>query len=132
LIVVDASVVANALSDDNRAGSIARSVLRREAKIAAPTLIDVETVSVLRKRWIAGDLTLYRFRTAINYLLELRVARYSALPFLPRTYELRGNVTPYDALYVALAESLDCTLVTSDRRLALAPGPTCEIRVIEA
>lgn len=132
MIVVDASVVVNALSDDDQAGSIARRVLRREAKIAAPTLIDVETVSVLRKRWIAGDLTLDRFRTAINHLLKLRVARYSALPFLHRTYELRENVTPYDALYIALAESLDCTLVTSDRRLAAAPGPTCEIRVIHS
>jgi len=132
LIVVDASVVANALSDDEQAGSIARSVLRREAKIAAPDLLDIEVVSVLRKRWLASDLTLDRFQTAINHLLELRVARYSALPFLHRTYELRGNVTPYDALYIALAESLNCTLVTSDRRLAASPGPTCEIRVIQA
>ena len=122
--------MANALGDDAQAGSIARSVLRRESRIAAPSLIDVETVSVFRKRWIAGDLDAQRFQAAINDLLKLRVARYSALPFLHRTYELRGNVTPYDALYVALAESLDCPLVTSDQRLASAPGPRCEIRVI--
>ena len=124
--------MANALGDDDEAGSIARSVLRDEAKIAAPGLIDPETVSVLRKRWIAGDLSPHRFRTAISHLMKLRVVRYSALPFLVRTYELRANVTPYDALYVALAETLDCALVTSDRRLAAAPGPRCEVRVLQA
>ena len=100
--------------------------------MAAPGLIDIDVVSVLRKRWIAGDLSLHRFQTAIDHLLELRVARYSALPFLNRTYELRANITPYDALYVALAETLDCTLVTSDQRLASAPGPRCEIVVVQA
>jgi predicted nucleic acid-binding protein len=131
LIVVDASVVANALGDDGVDGSVARSVLLETETIAAPDLMDPETVSVLRKRWMAGDLNLHRFQTAICHLLSLRVVRYSALPFVQRAYELRANVTPYDALYVALAETLDCTLVTSDRRLAMAPGPRCTIRLLQ-
>jgi predicted nucleic acid-binding protein len=131
LIVVDASVVANALGDDGPDGTAARAVLRWESRIAAPDLMDPETVSVLRKRWLAGALDLRRYETAIDGLRELRIVRYSALPFLQRTYQLRANLTPYDALYVALAETLDCTLVTSDRRLASAPGSTCEIRIIQ-
>jgi predicted nucleic acid-binding protein len=130
LIVVDASVVANALADDTADGDAARQALRSDDDIAAPDLVDVETVSVLRKRWLAGDLTARRFRTAITDLGDLAIARHPTLPMMPRAYELRGNVTPYDAAYVALAEVLDCALLTSDSRLGSAPGPRCEIRVV--
>jgi predicted nucleic acid-binding protein len=130
LIVVDASVVANALADDTADGDAARQALRSDDDIAAPDLVDVETVSVLRKRWLAGDLTARRFRTAITDLGDLAIARHPTLPMMPRAYELRGNVTPYDAAYVALAEVLDCALLTSDSRLASATGPRCEIRVV--
>jgi predicted nucleic acid-binding protein len=130
LIVVDASVVANALGDDTADGDAARQALRSDDDIAAPDLVDVETVSVLRKRWLAGDLTARRFRTAITDLGDLAIARHPTLAMMPRAYELRGNVTPYDAAYVALAEVLDCALLTSDSRLASAPGPRCEICVV--
>jgi predicted nucleic acid-binding protein len=130
LIVVDASVVANALADDTADGDAARQALRGDDDIAAPDLVDVETVSVLRKRWLAGDLTARRFRTAIADLGDLAIARHPTLPMMFRAYELRGNVTPYDAAYVALAEVLDCALLTSDSPLASAPGPRCEIRVV--
>jgi predicted nucleic acid-binding protein len=130
LIVVDASVVANALADDTADGDAARQALRSDDDIAAPDLVDVETVSVLRKRWLAGDLTARRFRTAITDLGDLAIARHPTFPMMPRAYELRGNVTPYDAAYVALAEVLDCALLTSDSRLASAPGPRCVIRVV--
>lgn len=131
MIVVDASVVANALIDPGTAGVIARSVLRAENDIAAPDLVDVETLSALRGHWLANRITDRLFRTAIDDLVLLPIVRHPARRFLARTYQLRANLTPYDALYVALAETLDCTLVTSDRRLASAPGPTCEIRIIQ-
>ena len=132
MIVVDASVVTNALIDPGSAGAIARSVLRAENHIAAPDLVDVETVSALRGHWLASRVTDQRFRTAIDDLVVLPIVRHSARRFLARSYELRANVTSYDALYVALAEALGCALVTGDTRLAAAPGPTCEIRVIQA
>lgn len=132
MIVVDASVVASALIDSGSRGSIARSVLQSESDIAAPDLIDVETVSALRGHWLANRLVEKRFRTAINDLRDLPIVRHLARPFLVRAYELRANVTAYDALYVALAETLDCALVTGDVRLATAPGPTCEVRLIQA
>lgn len=131
MIVVDASVVTNALIDPGSPGAISRSVLRAENDIAAPDLVDVETVSALRGHWLASKITDRLFRAAIDDLVLLPIVRHPARRFLARSYELRANVTSYDALYVALAEALDCALVTGDVRLATAPGPTCEIRLLQ-
>jgi predicted nucleic acid-binding protein len=131
VIVVDASVVANAIGDDTADGAAARSALRQDTDIGSPDLVDVETVSVLRKRWLAGDLTARRFRIAITDLGDLAITRHPTMPFMQRAYELRANVTPYDAAYIGLAELLGCALLTADGRLASAPGPHCEIRVIQ-
>ena len=62
--------------------------------------------------------------------MALALDRYPALPLLPRAFELRANVTAYDAMYVALAEALDCPLVTADARLAAASGPRCKIQLL--
>ncbi|MGI8751638.1 MAG: type II toxin-antitoxin system VapC family toxin [Acidimicrobiales bacterium] len=132
MIVVDASVLANVLGDDGPDGTVARSEIRAAGALAAPDLVDVETVAVLRKRWLAGDLTVGRFRSAVEDLADLEIDRYPTLGLMPRAFELRANVTPYDAAYVALAEALDAVLVTGDRRLQKAPGPRCEIKVIQA
>jgi len=132
VIVADASIVANAVGDDGADGDAARSALRQGGNLAAPDLVDVETVSVLRKRWLAGDLTARRFRAAITDLGDLAIDRHPTLPFMPRAYELRANVTPYDAAYIGLAEALDCLLLTADKRLVAAPGPRCKIRLVQA
>jgi len=132
VIVADASVVANALGDDGADGAAARAVLRAERDLAAPDLVDVETVSVLRRRWLNGDLTARRFRSAIADLGDLAIMRHPTLPFMTRAYELRANVTPYDAAYIGLAEALNCELVTADARLAAAPGPRCQIRIVRS
>ncbi len=129
MIVVDASVLANVLADDRRDGSAARAAVRGD-ELAAPDLVDVETIAVLRKRWLAGSLPDDRFDEAIGDLEDLALARFPALPLIRRAFELRANVTPYDAIYVGLAEVLDAPLLTADRRLASAPGPRCEIRVV--
>jgi predicted nucleic acid-binding protein len=130
LIVADASVVANALADDGTDGELARSELRSAGELAAPDLVDVETVAVMRRRWLAGTLTARRFRTAIDDLELLDLDRYPTLPFMRRAYELRHNLTAYDASYIALAELLGSELLTGDRHLAAAPGPRCPIRVL--
>lgn len=131
MIVVDASVLSNALSDDGRDGRVARTRLVRD-DLAAPDLVDVETVAVLRKRWMAGDLTDRRFKAAIGDLEELELGRYPALALMRRAFELRANVTPYDAAYVALAENLGCTLLTADERLSRAPGIRCAVEILRA
>ena len=130
MIVVDASVMANLVGDDGQAGRLARTRASREAHWTAPDLIDVETVAVLRKRWRAGDLTARRFKAAVDDLLALPMDRFPTGPLMGRAYELRANVTPYDAAYVALAETLDYTLVTADARLSRAPGIRCRVEVL--
>jgi predicted nucleic acid-binding protein len=130
VIVVDASVVANAVADDGADGRVARALIAGTTPLAAPDLVDVETVSVLRRRWLAGHLTPARFAGAVEDLNSLDISRYATGPLMMRAYELRDNITPYDAAYVALAEALDAPLLTADRRLAQAPGPRCEIRLV--
>jgi predicted nucleic acid-binding protein len=130
LIVIDASVLANVVGDDGGDGQRARAEFRSAGDIAAPDLVDVETVAVLRKRWLAGTVSDQRFAAAVEDLGQLDLDRYPALRFMRRAYELRANVTAYDSAYVALAEELGCELLTADRRLASAPGPRCAIRVL--
>jgi predicted nucleic acid-binding protein len=130
VIVVDASVLANALGDDQVDGRIARDRLTRTGDLIAPDLVDVQTMSVLRRRWLAGDLTARRFSTAVDNLEDLDLTRFPTLPLMRRAYELRANVTPYDAAYVALAEQLGCPLVTADGRLARAPGIRCPVDLV--
>lgn len=130
MIVVDASVLANALGDDEEDGRIARKELRAAGDLAAPDLIDVETVAVLRKRWLARTISDQRFKAAIRDLEQLDFERVPTLRLMRRAYQLRADVTAYDAAYVALAEALECELLTGDKRLAAATGPRCVIRVL--
>lgn len=111
------------------AGALARSALSGN-DLSVPDLVDVEVVSVLRRRWLAKTMTATRFKTAIADLADLSADRYPVLPFMRRAYELRSNVSPYDATYVALAEQLACELITADTRLARAHGPRCTIIVL--
>lgn len=130
MIVVDASVLANALADDQDDGNAARRELRAAGEVTAPDLVDVETVSVLRKRWLRRTLTDQRFSTAVAHLQRLDFERVPTLRLARRAFELRANVSAYDACYVALAELVGCQLITADRRLATATGPQCAIRVL--
>ena len=98
--------------------------------VAVESVSKRETVAVLRKRWLAGNLSDRRFGTAVGDLEAIDLYRYPTLRLMRRAYELRANVTAYDATYVALAEGLGCELLTGDRRLANAPGSRCPIRVL--
>ncbi len=129
MIVVDASVLANAIGDDAADGRKARAALAGN-DLSVPDLADVEVVSVLRRRWLAKTMTAKRFATAIGDLAAVPADRYPVLPFMPRAYELRANVSTYDAAYVALAEQLGCVLVTAGSRLARANGPRCTFAVL--
>lgn len=129
MIVVDASVLANVVADDGPDGTRARAALSGN-DLSVPDLVDVEVVSVLRRRWLAKALSAKRFGLAISDLASVPADRYPTLAFMPRAYELRPNVSPYDATYVALAEHLGCALLTADARLARAHGPRCPIVVL--
>ena len=130
MIVVDACVLANAVGDDEESGRQARELLREHRELAAPDLVDVETTAVLRRRWLAGTITDERFEQAIEDLTDIPLARFPTLGLMRRAFELRANVTAYDACYVALAEALDWPLCMVDRRLAHASGPRCIMRLI--
>ena len=129
MLVVDASVLAVALADDGPEGDAARSRLRGET-LAAPELIDLEVVSVLRRQNRAGLLDNRRAAMAMTDLRELPMHRAPHLALLARCWELRDNLSTYDAAYVALAEALDATMLTGDRRLVRAAGPTCTMELL--
>lgn len=130
MIVVDAAVLANAVGDDEQAGQHARALMRAHGELAAPDLVDVEAAAVLRRRWLAGTVTTGRFEQAVEDLRDIPVARFPTRGLMGRAFELRANVTAYDACYVALAEALDWPLATVDRRLAHATGPRCIMQLV--
>lgn len=129
MIVVDASVLAPALADDDTDGDRARERLRGE-QLAAPELIDLEVVSTLRRAARAKRLDERRSAQALNDLAALPLRRVPHLQLLARVWELRDNLSAYDASYVALAEALDTVLVTADARIERASGIDCEILVL--
>jgi predicted nucleic acid-binding protein len=129
VLVVDASVLATALADDADDGVRARARLRGEA-LAAPDLVDLEVTSVLRGRLTGGHLSRRRAELALTDLVALPLERAPSLRLIPRCWELRDNLTVYDAAYVALAEALAVPLLTADARLAKASGPECPIEVL--
>jgi len=131
VIVVDASVVVTALGDDGPDGDHARMRLRGE-RLIAPHVIDLEVASAWRRLYAAGELGGRRADLAIADLRDLRLDRVPHGPLLARCWELRTNLTVYDAAYVAVAELLGTTLVTADNRLAGAPGPRCRIEVLRS
>jgi predicted nucleic acid-binding protein len=129
VIVVDASALAVALVDDGASGDRTRQRLRGE-QLAAPELVDLEVASVLRRLVASATMPVRRAELAIQDLLAMPLDRAAHQPLLARCWELRDNVTVYDAAYVALAEALGLPLVTADGRLARAPGPRCPIELL--
>lgn len=123
-MVVDAALVVAALVDTGDDGRWAESVLPSQP-LAAPHLMPVEAANILRRAALAGDLSADTAALAHADLLRLSVDLFPYEPFGPRVWQLRENVTAYDAWYVALAESLDSPLATLDVRLSRAPGPRC-------
>ncbi|GAA0608965.1 type II toxin-antitoxin system ribonuclease VapC1 [Sporichthya brevicatena] len=123
-VVVDASVVVAALIDSGPTGTWADALLDGD-DLAAPHLMQVEAANILRRCEITGAVEKDTAVLAHADLLALRVARFPYDPFADRVWELRHNLTAYDALYVAVAEALGADLATLDRRLASATGPRC-------
>lgn len=129
MVVVDASVVVVALLDDSDVGDRVRDRLRGE-QLAAPHLLDVEVLHAWRRLAQKRAIDARRLQLAIVDLTDLELQRVPHLGFLARCWELRDNLTPYDATYVALAEQLEATLLTGDRRIAGAAGIRCAVEVL--
>ena len=125
MIVLDASAAVLALLNDGAA----RRSLAAET-VAIPHLADSEVAHALRAQALHGRVGADDARKALARWARLGLRRFAAVGLLARIWELRDNLTAYDASYVALAEALACELVTADARLAQAPGPTCAITVV--
>lgn len=125
MIVVDASAALSALLNDGAA----RRALANE-QLHAPHLIDSEVANALRRSVLGGRLAETAGRAALDVWARLGLTRHAVHPLLPRVWQLRETVSAYDAGYVALAESLDCALVTADSRLSRAPGVRCAVTVL--
>ena len=126
--VVDASVLVAALVDAGQAGRWAEAALAEES-LAGPELALVEASNILRRLEHAGEISRLEATSAHRDLLRLALELFPFAPFAERVWALRANLTSYDAWYVALAEALDCPLMTLDRRLSRASGPRCDIIV---
>jgi predicted nucleic acid-binding protein len=124
MLVVDALVVVAALVDSGPDGVWADELLGTHP-LAAPHLMPVEAANILRRAVLRGDLSADSAALAHADLLALRVDLFPYGPFAARVWELRGNVTSYDAWYVALAEALGARLATLDARLSRSSGPRC-------
>jgi predicted nucleic acid-binding protein len=125
MIVVDASAALAALLNDGRA----RRLVAAE-RLGAPHLIDSEVVNALRRRVLAKQLRAAQGWHALDTWRRLAVTRYTVHALLDRIWDLRDNVSAYDASYVALAEALDCPLVTADARLSGASRLRCAVTVV--
>jgi len=128
VLVVDASTIVAALIDNGPAGRWAEQQLAAD-DLAAPHLMPVEAANVLRRAELNGSISSDITNLVYADLCDLPVDLYDYSPLSGRVWELRSNLTTYDACYVALAEILDAPLVTLDLRLARAPGIRCEVRV---
>jgi predicted nucleic acid-binding protein len=127
-VVADASAVVTAILSD-RGGAVATR-LAAEDELHAPHLLDLEVLSAIRRLHRTGLLAETGAVQARTKLGLLPVRRYPHGPLAARIWELRDNLTVYDAAYVALAEALDATLVTADGLLAKAPGSRCTIELV--
>ena len=110
------------------AGDAARAELRAVQTLQVPAIFGAETASALRALFRRGQLDAGRAAAALEQVRSVRANRYPFEPFARRAWQLRDNLTVYDAWYVALAEWLGTELVTADAALQTAPGPTCAIR----
>jgi predicted nucleic acid-binding protein len=130
VIVPDASVIIEVLLRTESAARIEDRLLDPRESLHAPHLLDVEVAQVLRRYVARGEMRPERGRLAIELLAKFPITRYSHEPLMSRIWNLRHNLTAYDAAYVALSEGLGATLLTRDASIAGAAGHRAEVELI--
>lgn len=131
MIVLDGSAAADLLLNiEPQAKAIGERIVGPGESLHAPHLIDAEVFHVVRNRTLRRVLSEWRAGEALEDLRDLRLTRYATWPFLERMWDLRANLSAFDAAYVALAEALDAPLITTDRSLARTLGHTARIEAI--
>ena len=129
VLIVDASCLYEVVADTERADDV-RARLALDSDHAAPSVIDVEVINVIRRDRRSGRLDSTAARQAVQDLRDWPGERFAHRPLLDRVWELRESVRTWDSFYVALAEVMEARLITSDSRLARASGPRCAIEVV--
>jgi predicted nucleic acid-binding protein len=132
VIVLDASAAIEWLLQTRVGARVEARLFQQEDTLHAPHLVDIEVAQVLRRYAMAGILTDERGRQALEDLDDLALTRYPHVALVERIWQLRANLTAYDAAYVALAEALEAPLVTCDRRIASAPGHRARVELVAA
>lgn len=131
MIVLDASALVELLLTTERGSRVAELIGDPEVSVHAPELADIEVCQVLRRMVSTRLIDAAEAEDALAVLRELDLERHSHEPLLERVWELRENLTAYDAVYVALAEALDATLLTLDAKLARSPGWSSLVRLVD-
>ena len=130
MIVVDASALIEVLLRTSASPAVEQRLFASRQTLHAPHLLDVEVAQVIRRYVASGDIEAERGRTALTDLVQFPIRRYPHDVLLPRIWELRNNISAYDAAYVALAEALDAPLLTRDRRLAAAASAHSVVELV--
>ena len=130
MLIVDASCLYEVVADAERAERV-RSRLAADADQAAPHVIDAEVLGIVRRDHLLGRLDATAARQAVEDLRDWPGERFGHRSLLERAWDLRADVRTWDALYVALAEALDATLVTLDARLGRVGGLACAVEVLD-
>jgi predicted nucleic acid-binding protein len=132
VIVVDASAMLEVLLNRRSGERVAHRLLDPREALHVPHLIDLEVAQALRRYQASAEMSPQRAHQALLAFLQMPLERHPHWPFLARIWELRRNVTAYDAAYVALAEALAAPLLTCDRALTRAPGHRAVVELIES
>jgi predicted nucleic acid-binding protein len=131
VIVLDASAMLEFLLQTSLGTRVEARLFRDGEEFHSPHLVDVEVTQGLRRLVRSGEVTVARAAEAIADLVDLDLHRHAHLDLLTRAWQLRENVTAYDAMYVALAEALDATVITCEVPLARTPGRRARIEAVE-
>jgi predicted nucleic acid-binding protein len=129
MIVLDASAAIDWLLQTSAGQHIEKRIYSGSETLHTPHLLDLEVTQVLRRLALQGVISAHRADEAVRDLLDLRITRYPHQVLLPRIWQLRHNLSAYDAAYIVLAEKLRAPLVTRDARLASASGHTAPVEV---
>jgi predicted nucleic acid-binding protein len=132
VIVLDASAAVEYLTEPAAIGEWVRARVEPEDELLAPHVVDLEVVSAIRKKLLRRDLTTAAAEDALTDFEDLAITRYPITTLIPRLWELRRTLTPYDASYIALAEVFGVPLVTTDRRLARSRGHDAKVIAFSA
>jgi predicted nucleic acid-binding protein len=132
VIVLDASALVELVLGTATGHRVGERIADPAEGLHIPHLADVEVVEALRRFVRAGEVDAAAAATALDEYRALDLQRNAHEPFLERVWELRDNLTAYDAVYVALSEVMGATLLTSDGSLSRAPGVTAAVELVQA